>query len=212
MNVLSSPQLTVVDNQAARLQVGALVPYLTASSQSTITANAPVINSIAYQPTGVILEVTPRVNSGGQITLDVSQEVSDVDNSTTTSGIASPTFNERSVTSRVVVQDGQTVGMAGLIRDTVSRANQGIPWLKDIPVLGILAGTQNNTRTRTELLVLITPHVIRSQTDMRALTEDMREGLGNAAALPYGLKTLPASGSSDPNRTLRERAQGQSAR
>ena len=212
VNVLSSPQLTVVDNQAARLQVGALVPYLTASSQSTITANAPVINSIAYQPTGVILEVTPRVNSGGQITLEVSQEVSDVDNSTTTSGIASPTFNERSVTSRVVVQDGQTVGMAGLIRDTVSRANQGIPWLKDIPVLGILAGTQNNTRTRTELLVLITPHVIRSQTDMRALTEDMREGLGTAAALPYGLKTLPASGSSDPNRTLRERAQGQSAR
>jgi general secretion pathway protein D len=208
VNVLSSPQLTVVDNQTARLQVGALVPYLTASSQSTIAANAPVINSIAYQPTGVILEITPRVNSGGQITLDVSQEVSDVDTATTTSGIASPTFDERSVTSRVVVQDGQTVGMAGLIRDTVSRGNQGIPWLKDVPVLGALAGTQNNTRTRTELLVLITPHIIHSQTDMRALTEDMREGLGHAAAVPYELKTLPPSGSPDPNRLLRERAQG----
>ena len=207
VNVLSSPQLTVVDNQSARLQVGALVPYLTASSQSTISANAPVINSIGYQPTGVILEVTPRVNSGGQITLDVSQEVSDVDDSTSSSSIASPTFNERSVTSRVVVQDGQTIGLAGLIRDTTSRGNRGIPWLKDIPILGVLAGTQNNTRTRTELLVLITPHIIRSQTDMRALTEDMREGLGNAAALPAVLKRLPPSGSPDPSGPARERAQ-----
>ena len=206
VNVLSSPQITVVDNQLARLQVGALVPYLTASSQSTLTANAPVINSIAYQPTGVILEVTPRVNSGGLITLDVSQEVSDVSPTTTTNGINSPTFQERSVSSRVVVQDGQTVGMAGLIQDSISRGNQGIPWLKDIPILGALAGTQNNTRQRTELLVLITPHVIRDQTDVRRLTEDMRDALASAAAVPVVSATEELSGSPDPNRRLRERA------
>ncbi len=205
VNVLSSPQITVVDNQLARLQVGALVPYLTASSQSTIAANAPVINSIAYQPTGVIMEVTPRVNSGGMITLDVSQEVSDVDDTAKANGIASPTFNERSVTSRVVVQDGQTIGMAGLIRDTTSRGNQGIPWLKDIPILGVLAGTQSNAHVRTELLVLITPHVIHNQSEMRQLTEDMREGLNAAAAVPYIAQAEHLSGSPDPNRRLRER-------
>ena len=136
VNVLSSPQITVVDNQPARLQVGALVPYLTASSQSTLTANAPVINSIAYQPTGVIMEVTPRVNSGGQVTLDISQEVSEVNNTPNTSGINSPTFNERSVTSRVVVQDGQTIGLAGLIQDNTSRGNSGHSLAEGRAVIG----------------------------------------------------------------------------
>ena len=79
VHVLSSPQLLVLDNQQARLQVGDVVPYLSQTSQSTITANAPTVNSINYQPTGVILEVTPRVNSGGLVTLDIAQEVSEAD-------------------------------------------------------------------------------------------------------------------------------------
>jgi general secretion pathway protein D len=205
VNVLSSPQITVVDNQPARLQVGALVPYLTASSQSSVAANAPVINSIAYQPTGVIMQVTPRVNSGGQVTLDVSQEVSQVANTPNTTGINSPTFTERSITSRVVVQDGQTIGLAGLIQDNTSRGNQGIPWLKDIPILGALAGTQTNTRERTELLVLLTPHVIRDQTDARALTDDLRAALPAAARVPVLSRSERPSGSDDPNRRIRER-------
>ncbi len=207
VRVLSSPQVTVVDNQQARLQVGALVPYLLATSTSTVTSSPQIVNSIGYQPTGVILEVTPRVNSGGMVTLDVSQEVSEVSSSLTTNGIQSPTFQERNVSSRVVVQDGQTVGMAGLIQDSISKGNQGIPWLKDIPILGVLAGAQNNTRQRTELLVLITPHVIRDQSEMRKLTADMRDALSSAAAVPYVAASEPASGSSDPNARLKARAQ-----
>ncbi|MGH7188579.1 MAG: type II secretion system secretin GspD, partial [Acetobacteraceae bacterium] len=76
---------------------------------------------------------------------------------------------------------------------------------KDIPVLGVLAGTQNNQRQRTELLVLITPHVIYSQRDARDLTQDMREQLINAALVPQELRTLPVSGSVDPNRGVREK-------
>jgi general secretion pathway protein D len=202
VNVLSSPQITVVDNQTARLQVGALVPYLTSTSQSTIAGNAPVINSISYQPTGVIMQITPRVNSGGQVTLDVSQEVSDVSNAPSTAGINSPTFNERSVTSRVVVPDGQTIGLAGLIQDSSSHGNQGIPWLKDVPILGALAGTQNNSRQRTELLLLLTPHVIRDQADIRTLTQDLKAALPNAARVPDDAKTERISGSPDPNRRI----------
>jgi general secretion pathway protein D len=201
VRVLSSPQLLVLDNQMARLQVGDNVPYLTQSAQSTITDTADIINSVAYQETGVILQVVPRVNSGGLVTLDISQEVSDVA-ATSTSGIDSPTFSERKVRSHVVVQDGQTIGLAGLISDNTSRGNQGIPYLKDIPILGTLFSTQTNTRMRTELVILITPHVLQDQRDARSLTEDMREKLRNAAMVPQELQALRKGGSENPNARL----------
>jgi general secretion pathway protein D len=207
VRVLSSPQLLVLDNEAARLQVGSLVPFLTQSAQSTFVAGAPVVNSVDYRETGVIMEVIPRVSTGGLVTLDIAQEVSDVDLAAPNFGINSPTFLERTVRSRVVVQDGQTIGLAGLIRDNTSRGNQGLPFLKDVPLLGALFGTQNNTRARTELLVLITPHVVQDQRDARALTQDLREGLPNAAVLPGALQRQGLSGSVDPNARLREQLQ-----
>ena len=201
VHVLSSPELMVVDNQPARLQVGQLVPYQSGTAQSTLTSTASIVSQIQYQPIGVILEVTPRINTGGLVTLDVSQEVSTVASGTTTTGVNSPTFNTQNVNSRVVVADGQTVGIAGLIRDNATRGNSGIPWLKDIPLLGLLGGTQTNTRTRQELLVLITPHVVRDQHDAQALTEDLREHLSDAAAVQND--SAEADGSSDPNRRLK---------
>lgn len=209
VNVLSSPQLLVLDNQSAKLQVGSLVPYLSQTAQSTIAPNAPVINSVNYQQTGVIMQITPRVNSGGLVTLDISQEVSEVDPnaSVATTGINSPTFQNRNVISRVVVQDGQTIGLAGLIRDTSSRGNDGIPFLKDIPVLGFFAGRQSNERVRTELIVLITPHVMHDQRDARLLTQDLREQLVNAATIPQSARDTRLSGSSDPGRAVRRSIQ-----
>ena len=141
-----------------------------------------MVNSINYQQTGVIMEVTPRVNSGGLVTLDIMQDVSRSRPDHDARASTRRRSTERNVTSRVVVQDGQTVGLAGLITDSMTRTNQGMPWLKDIPILGLLAGSQNNARQRTELLVLITPHVVHDQRDARALTEDLRDQLINAAA------------------------------
>ncbi len=208
VHVLSSPQLLVLDNQPARLEVGDLVPYLTSSSQGTLVAGSPVINSIAYQQTGVILDVTPRVNGGGLVTLDISQEVSEIDPTVTTTGISSPAFSDRTVHSRVVVQDGQTIGLAGLIQDSTSHSNSGFPWLKDIPLLGALFGQQNNSRMRTELLILVTPHVMHDQRDARDLTEDLREHLSGAAAVPVELQRLKPSGSADPTGPLINRIGG----
>ena len=85
----------------------------------------------------------------------------------------------------------------------MTRGSAGIPFLKDVPLLGFLAGRQDNRRGRTELLVLITPHVIHDQRDARALTEDLRDQLINAARVPQELQRLPASGSADPQRPLR---------
>ncbi len=198
VRVLSSPQIVAVDNQPAFLQVGDTVPYVTQTSVSTQNPDAPIVSSIQYRDTGVILQVTPRVNSGGLVSMDISQEVSDVV-ATNTSGIDSPTFPQRRIKSRVVVEDGQTIGMAGLIRDTNSEGNAGFPVLKDIPVLGSLFGTQKNVRARTELLVMITPHIIHDQRDARALTEDLRQTLRGPALVPTTLNNLRATGRSNPN-------------
>jgi general secretion pathway protein D len=207
VKVLSAPDLLVLDNETAQLQVGNQVPVQN-GTLTTTAASTGVLSSTSYVTTGVITQVTPRVNSGGLVTLDIQQEVSAVLPQTEVSGnsgsgIGSPTFSDRAVKSRVVVQDGQTVGLAGLITDNVSKDNSGLPWLKDIPVLGVAFGTQTNTRTRTELLILLTPHVLHDQRDARALTQDLRDELPHAATMPYELNNLKPTGSEDPQANIR---------
>jgi general secretion pathway protein D len=199
VKVLSAPQLLVMDNEPAHLQVGQQVPVLTGTATSTLASGAPVVNSIDYHSTGVIMQVTPRVNTDGLITLDIAQEVSDVAPPAQNTATGSPTFDDRIVRTSFAVQDGQTIGVAGLIKDRDQEENSGIPFLKDIPIIGTLASTQNNTRERTELLVMITPHVVNDQRSAWALTEDMRNQLINAALLPQMLQHKPPSGSNNPN-------------
>lgn len=180
VRVLSSPQLLVLDSERARLQVGSLVPIISQSSQSVLTSGAPLVNTVEYRETGVILTVQPRITSGGLVTLDVEQEVS-TPLQTTTSSITSPTFSQRRVRSRIAVQDGETVGLGGLISDTVQNATSGIPILGDIPILGALFSTKTDSRVRTELIVLLTPRVVRDQREARILTEELKRKLSRAA-------------------------------
>jgi general secretion pathway protein D len=176
IRVLSSPNLLVLNNQSARLQVGDQVPIATQSAVSTIVPNAPVVNSIEYRDTGVILSVTPRVNAGGLMLLDITEEVSNP-TTTTTSSLTSPTISERRVTSSVAIGDGQTIALGGLIQDSRQTDKTGIPLLSDIPVIGALFGTRNNQLTRTELIVMITPHIVRDRRDAEAVTEELRQKL-----------------------------------
>jgi general secretion pathway protein D len=199
VKIMSAPEIMVLDNQPARLQVGQQVPVLTGTATSTLAANAPVVNSVDYHETGVIMQVTPRVNTGGLVSLDIAQEVSDVAAAATNTVMGSPTFNDQVFHTRVVVQDGQTVGMAGLIRDNVDEGNAGLPFLKDIPLVGTIFSTQSKSRVRTELLVLVTPHVVHDQRDARALTEDLRSQLINAGLVPQQAQHAPVTGSPNPN-------------
>lgn len=178
VNVISSPKLMVLNNQTATLQVGDQVPIATQSAISTLTPGAPVVNTIQFRDTGVILKVTPRVNEGGLVQLDISQEVSDV-TKTTTSGIDSPTIQQRKINSSISVQNGETIALGGLIRDRRTSGDSGIPVLKDIPLFGNLFKTTTDIDTRTELLVLITPRVVRTQVDIRRVTDELRERLRN---------------------------------
>lgn len=182
VRVISAPKLLILDQEQARLQVGDLVPIITQSATSVISAGAPIVNNVQYQETGVILTVTPRVNSGGLVTLSIDQEVSNVI-PTTSSTINSPTFQQRKIESKIVVQDGATISLAGLISDKKQEGSSGIPFLQDIPVLGNLFSTKSNTTDRTELLVLITPHVVYDQGDARALTDELRRRLAPSANL-----------------------------
>jgi general secretion pathway protein D len=172
IDVISAPKLMVLNNQTASLEVGDEVPVSTGSAVSTVSGDAPIVNSIEYRDTGVILNVTPRVNAGGLVLLDISQEVSDVAE-TQTSNIDSPTIQQRKFSSSIAVQDGQTVALGGLIRDSKQVEKGGLPVLSKIPVLGGLFGNQDTTHKRTELIVLLTPRVVRNPADAKAITDEL---------------------------------------
>ncbi len=176
VNVVSAPQLLVLNNQTATLQVGDQVPIATQSAVSVAVPGAPVVNSIEFRDTGVILKVTPRVNEGGLVLMDISQEVSDV-SQTTTSTLNSPTIQQRKIKSTVAVQDGETIALGGLIKDSRTHSRNGIPLLQDIPIVGGLFGVTSDEVMRTELLVLITPRVVESLQKARAVTEELRSKL-----------------------------------
>jgi len=174
VNVVSSPKLLVLNNHEAQLQVGDQVPIATQTAVSTIGDNSPIINSVELRDTGIILRVTPRANKNGLVLLDIAQEVSDVV-PTTTSDIDSPTIQQRKVSSSVAVHDGETIALGGLIRDQRSKSRAGIPLLQRVPLLGPLFGSTDNSRRRTELIVLITPRVIRSRREASEMMDELRE-------------------------------------
>ena len=174
VKVISSPQLLVLDNHVASLQVGDEVPIPTAQITQTVTNGAPLVNTIQYLPTGVILHVAPRVNTNGVISLDIAQEVSTVTN-TTSSSLNGPTIQQRRLLSSVSVRDGETIALGGLIQDSVTLGNSGLPILSNLPLFGDLFGTKSNQRVRTELLILLSPHVLHNASEARQVTDELRQ-------------------------------------
>ena len=173
VNVISSPSLLVLDNQEARLQIGDQVPIATQQVRDTTNANSPVINTISFRDTGIILTVKPRVSSSGQVVLDIEQEVSSV-STTKTSGIDSPTISQRKIKTSVAISDGQTIALGGLIQDSNNTSTSGVPGAGKVPILGALFRNRKNTTRKTELLVLITPRVIRNGQESRSITDELR--------------------------------------
>lgn len=173
VNMISSPNILVLDNQVARLRVGDEVPIVTQTTTSAVTDNPLIVNTVQYRNTGVTLEVTPRVNASGLVEMEIAQEVSDV-SVTTSSNIDSPTIQNRSILSTVVVQDTDTVMLGGLIREEARDSKSGIPVLHRIPVVGNLFGQTDTTARRTELVVLIRPRVIANPQEAQTMTLDMR--------------------------------------
>ena len=203
LNVISSPSLLVQDNYVAQIQVGDQQPVRTSTTVSD--SNAQITSSIEYKDTGVLLSVQPSVNAGGLVSMTVSQTLTDVGAAIDVATGQRP-FLKREIATRVAVRSGETVVLGGLIRDNSTRARQGLPFLHDVPVLGNLFGSTTISNDRTELLVLITPRVMRNDQDLREVNAELRERMRAirdftvrlrpddlpALIVPDGAPTVPA--------------------
>jgi general secretion pathway protein D len=176
VNVVSSPSLMVLDNHKATLQVGDEVPIATQQAQGVQVTGAPVINTISFKNTGVILSVTPRISDNGHVVLEIDQEVSNVVK-TETSGIDSPTIQQRKIHTTVSIADGEGLTLGGLIQERDNLVKKQVPLAGDIPVLGNLFKHKDDTIARTELLIMITPRVVRNVHQANAITDEFREQL-----------------------------------
>ena len=174
VNVISSPNITVLDNRTAKLQVGDQVPIVQQTGQSALSTNAPILNQIEMKDTGVILSVTPRVNKNGLVVLDINQEVSDVVK-TTTSTINSPTIRQRRVATSVAVNDGHSLAIGGMVQEKALITNEAVPVLGELPIVGQAFRNRVDERVRTELIVFIRPKVIRGTAEADRIAEDFRQ-------------------------------------
>ena len=176
VKILSSPSLVVVDNQPAVLLVGDQVPITTRTAQALTDPLAPIVNSVDFRDTGVILRITPQVHANSKVGIEIEQEISSVKQTDNNVETLTPTISQRRIKSTVSVADGQTLLLGGLISEQKSKGKSGIPGIIDIPVLGnILAGRNRDESTRTELIIFLRPHVVRDMVDARRVAEDLRQ-------------------------------------
>lgn len=170
VKVISSPSLMVLDNHTAGIAVGNQQPI---RSGETVTTGGNVTTSIVYKDTGVNLQVTPSVSAENIVTMAINQGVTDVGQIDSATGQRS--FLQRQIASKVAIRSGETLVLGGLIRDNDTSGKSGVPLLSEIPVVGALFGTHTRQATRTELLVVITPRVVRSDLDAREIGQELRE-------------------------------------
>lgn len=180
--VLSAPSLVVMNNQEAQINVGTRIPVQQTSivglgAVTTGVTNPNVgtttgVGQVSYLDTGVILQVKPRVNPGGLVYLEVSQEVSKPGVAGAVNG--NPPINTRTLDTSIAVQSGDTILLGGLISEDDQTSEDGVPGLSRIPVLGKLFGSTRKETQRTELIVLITPQVMNNSEDAREITEEYK--------------------------------------
>jgi general secretion pathway protein D len=172
IDVVSTPNIITLDNHVARLQIGDQVPIVTQTAASTATDNPALVSTVNYKDTGVILEVTPRISGDDKVVVEISQEVSAVAR-TVTSGIDSPTIQQRKMESTLVLQDGAVVALGGLISRTRTNSNSGVPGLKDVKGLGALFRSRSRDDSRTELVVLLTARIVGDPSTADRVTSDL---------------------------------------
>ena len=194
VKIISSPTLMVLDNEEAVLQIGDQIPVATQSSVDLSSGNAPTITNIEYRDTGVILKVKPNINSNGRVVLDVTQEVSSVA-TLQTHGIDSPTIRQRKIATNVLLNDGATLALGGLVQENDTKTVKKVPGLGDVPIVGSLFRKTESSKRRSELLILIRPKVIYTEDDARTVTEYWRSKLS-------GANTILKTGLGSPKHTV----------
>lgn len=192
VRLLSSPSVLVLNNHNATIQVGQQQPI---KSSTSVTTGNLVTESILYKDTGVMLSVTPSVNAGGLITMDISQQVTDVGDLDSATGQRA--FLTRQIQTRVAVRSGEPIVLGGLIRENDTVGRSGVPLLSSIPVVGALFGNSTNNNNRTELLVLMTPRALEDDDQLRSASAEMRQRMRSMSleSQPFKLRAddVPAA-------------------
>ena len=213
LNILSCPQILAADNKEARIEVGEEVPIVTSEYVPLTTQNVvdQTSRSIEYRNTGVILTVTPRINDKGLVSMDVEQEVSKAQ-PVVAGGIQSPTITNRKAQTSLVVQNGTTIVIGGLIGQESTRTVSGIPFLSGIPLLGYFFSDTKSSKTKAELIIIITPHVVTNINEAEIISEDFRNKVGQIKKLirksdEKWLKTYRIENGVEPPLTEAEKAE-----
>lgn len=177
VTLLSNPSIIARNGETANIQVGQDVPVLTSQQTNSATGGAGIISTVQYRNTGTILRIKPVIHSSDQVDLEVAQEVSSVAQNTT-GGITSPTINKSSIDTKLTLKHGSTYVLGGLISNNVDRTKSGVPFLKDLPILGAAFRSTTDSNRRTELVILITPYIMNDDTEAKAVTEAFKKQLG----------------------------------
>ena len=199
LEVLSRPYILTSDNQEAFVSVGQEVPIIT---NTQVTEAGSTINSTRYEQIGVSLDVTPHINPDGLVTMDISPQITSLSETSITiqSGITNPIFNQRQADSHVAIRDGETIVIGGLMQDQKTQTVSKIPLLGDIPYLGLIFQRDQVTKTKTELLIFLTPHVALSPEVLQRMSADEMNGVQltpNAVqpgTFPYHMQGLRRGG------------------
>jgi type II secretory pathway component GspD/PulD (secretin) len=181
VKVLASPHILVSDNREARIQVGSQIPIATQTTSTPISTtgegvvSSTVTSTVQYKDIGIILKVKPQVNESGLVSLEISQEVSSLGAPVPIAGQNFASIDKTEATTNLVAQDGETIIIGGLIREDATKSRAGIPFLSKIPILGYLFGSTIDESIRNELIILLTPHVMRNQQEAKDVTSDYVE-------------------------------------
>lgn len=180
LEVLSRPSILVRNNESAIITIGQEVPFI---QNSRVTEQGQIINTVQYEDIGIILDVTPHITADGLVEMDVAPEISTITGQTVqiSAGVEAPVFAKRSAETRVVVQDGKTVVIGGLMEDNETETIRKVPILGDIPLIGVLFRRTITDKSKTELLIFLTPHVIENAAELASMSAAER---GKAELLP----------------------------
>jgi len=174
VNVLSTPNILTTDNQKAEIMVGQNVPFKTGQTQNATTGSGTLFNTIERKDVGIKLSLTPQITSDDSVRLEVNQEISDVIESSNLND-AGPTTSKRSASTTVVVKNRETMVIGGLIRDNVTSSTIKVPFLGDIPILGWLFKYKTSRVEKTNLMIFITPTIIKTAEESAELTRQKEE-------------------------------------
>ena len=179
VSILSTPRIMVKSGEEANIDVGTEVPTLTAQTTSAqqTAGSSNLLQSIQYRKTGIILNVKPTIYSDNRIDLDISQEVSEAQPLDASSGVSSPSILNRSLKTSLSLMDGGSVVLGGLVSTKDTKGNNGIPFLKDVPIIGNLFKSQSKQKSRTELLVIIVPYIIESNQQAKDVTRAVLDSM-----------------------------------